>query len=186
MPCSKFWFRHGLGPRRRRGPVGDGGPGGRCAACCLYKVFFNFFTATLLLPHPGLFPSSQRVNVFNTPQTSDFVTAVLKGAPDGFALKAGDAQRHGGLKTMYIGPRPVGYEKMRLQGAIILGIGGDNRRGVCASLQRDDGSILSLHPSNFAVGSFYEGYIAQGFTSDAADEAVHASVVAAGYKMFPK
>ena len=39
------------------------------------------------------------------PQKSDFVTAMLKGRSDGFALKAGDAQR-GTLRDIYNGPRP--------------------------------------------------------------------------------
>ena len=47
------------------------------------------------------------------------------------------------------------------RGAIILGIGGDN--------------------SDTAVGTFYEGLITAGFTTDAADDAVQADIVAAGY-----
>jgi hypothetical protein len=47
------------------------------------------------------------------------------------------------------------------QGAIILGIGGDN--------------------SNRAVGTFYEGAMTASYTSDDSDAAVHANIVAAGY-----
>ena len=50
---------------------------------------------------------------------------------------------------------------MKKQGAIILGIGGDN--------------------SHNAVGTFYEGAMVRGYTSDATDDAVQASVVGAGY-----
>ena len=67
----------------------------------------------------------------------------------------------GSLDTLYEGPRPDGYETMRKQGAIILGIGGDN--------------------SCSAVGTFYEGAITSGYTSDAADAALQANIVAAGY-----
>ncbi len=47
------------------------------------------------------------------------------------------------------------------QGAIILGIGGDNTR--------------------VGVGTFYEGVIARGYTTDAVDDALQRNVVAAGY-----
>eukprot|EP01052_Picozoa_sp_SAG31_P029466 SAG31_NODE_2931_length_4898_cov_2.527818_4_plen_53_part_00 len=50
---------------------------------------------------------------------------------------------------------------MKKQGAIILGIGGDN--------------------SNGAVGTFYEGVMVQGYSSNSTDAAVQANIVAAGY-----
>ena len=50
---------------------------------------------------------------------------------------------------------------MRKQGAIILGIGGDNSCG--------------------AVGTFYEGAMTANYTSDATDKAVHANILGAGY-----
>ncbi len=97
----------------------------------------------------------------NTPlNNSDFVTAMLKGKPGRWALKGGDAQK-GELKTMYDGPRPPGYDVMQKQGAIVLGIGGDN--------------------SDRAVGTFYEGAITASYTTDETDKAVHANILAAGY-----
>ena len=75
----------------------------------------------------------------NTPVVADFVTAVLKGKAGAFGLKGGDANL-GKLKTMFEGiycplkcaltwygegPRPAGYEVMKKQGAIVLGIGGE-------------------------------------------------------------
>lgn len=82
----------------------------------------------------------------NTPLRHDFVTALIKGRSDSMALRGGDATR-GPLTTMYDGPRPppasagvdpgAGYQPMRKQGAIVLGIGGDNARD--------------------AIGVFYEG-----------------------------
>ena len=49
----------------------------------------------------------------------------------------------------------------RWQGAIILGIGGDNSDG--------------------AVGTFYEGAMLRGYTTDGTDDAMQANIVAAGY-----
>ena len=92
--------------------------------------------------------------------TSKYVTAMAKGKLGGFTLKGGDAQQ-GVLQTLHEGKRPEGYEAMQKQGAIILGVGGDN--------------------SCWAVGTFYEGAMTAGFTSDATDAAVQANIVAAGY-----
>ena len=38
-------------------------------------------------------------------------------------------------------------------------------------------------PTLSAIGVFYEGCIVQGYTTDAADDAVQANIVAAGYKV---
>ena len=35
--------------------------------------------------------------------------------------------------------------------------------------------------SNSAIGTFFEGAMASGFTSDATDDAIQADIVAAGY-----
>jgi hypothetical protein len=50
---------------------------------------------------------------------------------------------------------------MRKQGSIILGVGGDNSHG--------------------GAGTFLEGALVVGFSSDATDALVHANIVAAGY-----
>ncbi len=103
-------------------------------------------------------------NAADTPLTMDFVTAMVKGRAGGFALKAGNAQS-GALKTIYDGARPsaAGYNPMKKQGAIILGIGGDN--------------------GNSAVGTFFEGCMTSGDPPDVADDAVEANIVAAGYAL---
>ena len=44
---------------------------------------------------------------------------MVKGGSNGFALKGGDATQ-GGLKTMWDGARPNGYQPMKKQGSIIL------------------------------------------------------------------
>jgi len=96
----------------------------------------------------------------NTPLIADYVTAMLKGRAGGFALKGGSAQS-GTLKTMYDGRRPNGYDPMRKEGAIVLGIGGDN--------------------SNTGDGTFFEGCMTSGYPADAIDDAIQANIVAAGY-----
>ena len=100
------------------------------------------------------------VSSTNTPIIADYVTAMAKGKPGQMALKGGDANS-GVLKCMYEGPRPDGYNPMKKQGAIILGIGGDN--------------------SDAAVGSFFEGVITKGYSTDAADDAVQANIMGVGY-----
>jgi hypothetical protein len=109
----------------------------------------------------GLFAGqSTAANPNNTPITTTYVTAMVKGRSGSFALKGGNAQADK-LTTFYDGNRPSGYNPMKKQGAIILGIGGDN--------------------SNSAQGNFFEGVMTAGASTDAADDAVQANIVAAGY-----
>ncbi|PSR92033.1 fungal alpha-L-arabinofuranosidase [Coniella lustricola] len=89
-----------------------------------------------------------------------FVTAVVKGEPDLWAIKGGNAAS-GALTTYYSGVRPSGYNPMSKEGALILGIGGDN--------------------SNGAEGTFYEGAVTSGYPTDATETAVQANIVAAKY-----
>mmetsp|Transcript_111923 Transcript_111923/g.250084 ORF Transcript_111923/g.250084 Transcript_111923/m.250084 type:complete len:425 (+) Transcript_111923:59-1333(+) len=81
--------------------------------------------------------------------------------PGHWAIKGGDAQT-GKLTVYWDGKRAPGYAPMKKQGAIVMGIGGDN--------------------SAFALGTFYEGVMTTGYSSDATDDAVQANIVAAGYK----
>jgi hypothetical protein len=92
--------------------------------------------------------------------TSQYVTAMVKGGPNLWAIKAGNAQS-GGLTTMYNGVRPSGYNPMHKEGAILLGIGGDN--------------------SDSGDGSFFEGAMTSGYPSDATDDAVQANIAGVGY-----
>jgi hypothetical protein len=110
----------------------------------------------------GLFGGpSTAANPADVPLTSPYVTAMVKGRTGSFGLKGGNAQS-GALQTMYVGPRPAsGYDPMKKQGAIILGIGGDN--------------------SNGAQGNFYEGLMTAGDPPDSSDDEVQANIVAAGY-----
>ncbi|GAA4250186.1 alpha-L-arabinofuranosidase B [Dactylosporangium darangshiense] len=94
--------------------------------------------------------------------THRFLTAIVKGEPNHWSIRAGNAQT-GSLSTYYNGARPnvAGYNPMKKEGAIILGIGGDN--------------------SNGSAGTFYEGVMTSGYPSEATENSVQANIVAAGY-----
>jgi hypothetical protein len=99
----------------------------------------------------------------NDPSISDrFTTAIVKGTANLWSIRGGNAQS-GGLSTFYSGTRPnvSGYNPMHKEGAIILGIGGDNSKG--------------------SAGTFYEGVMTSGYPSDATENSVQANIVAAGY-----
>jgi hypothetical protein len=95
-----------------------------------------------------------------------FVTAVVDGGGGNkWDLRGGNAQK-GGLTTFYSGIRPGSrtnnsYYPMRKQGAILLGIGGDNGNG--------------------SSGTFYEGVMTTGYPTEATTDAVQANIVAARY-----
>ncbi|MBS2966613.1 cellulose binding domain-containing protein [Actinocrinis puniceicyclus] len=91
-----------------------------------------------------------------------FVSAWEKNnGTSNFTLKYGNADS-GGLTTPYSGPLPNGYSPMKLQASILLGTGGDN--------------------SSSDYGEFFEGAVTAGYPSDATENAVQASIVAAGYQ----
>ncbi|NUW44528.1 arabinofuranosidase catalytic domain-containing protein [Nonomuraea rhodomycinica] len=112
----------------------------------------------------GLFSGvNQKYNANDPTITHRYLTAVIKGEPNHWAIRGGNAQS-GSLSTFYNGVRPnvPGYNPMKKEGAIILGIGGDNSHG--------------------AAGTFYEGVMTSGYPSDATENAVQANIVAAGYR----
>lgn len=111
----------------------------------------------------GLFSGVNTGYNANDPTVSHrFLTAIVKGEPNHWSIRAGNAQS-GSLSTYYNGVRPnaAGYNPMKKEGAIILGIGGDN--------------------SVSAAGTFYEGVMTSGYPTDATENAVQANIVAAGY-----
>ena len=117
-------------------------------------------------------------NDANTPLPFPFVMAMLKGGAGSFALKGGDATRgSSGLKTMYDGPRPPGYNPMRKSGAIILGVGGDNRRRRLQ--ERGEGRVAV---PGLSVGTFYEGVLTTGYSTDAVDSSVAADIAGVGWQ----
>ncbi|WP_349261925.1 alpha-L-arabinofuranosidase B [Actinocrinis sp.] len=91
-----------------------------------------------------------------------FTTAIVKGEAGHWSIRGGNAQS-GGLSTFYSGARPnvSGYNPMHKEGAIILGIGGDN--------------------SKDSAGTFYEGVMTSGYPSDTTENSVQANITAAGY-----
>ena len=110
----------------------------------------------------GLFAQDNTgVNPNDPTQTARFLTAVVKGEPSQWALRGGDATG-GSLTTYYSGERPPnGYNPMHKEGAIILGIGGDN--------------------SNQSQGTFYEGVMTTGYPSDGTENSVQQDIRSAGY-----
>ena len=111
----------------------------------------------------GMFEGDSSNAASNTSIDSSwaYLTAMLKG-PSGNAmgLKAGNSQS-GALQTKWNGKRPSGYSPKKLNGAIILGTGGDG--------------------SNNAKGTFFEGAITYGNPPDSVDDQIQANIVAAGY-----
>ena len=109
----------------------------------------------------GLFSGSAvHLNSGDPTISHRFDTAMIEGGANLWAILGGNAQS-GSLFTGYSGVRPSGYNPMKKQGAIILGIGGDN--------------------SKASDGTFYEGVMTTGYPSAATEAAVQANIVAAGY-----
>jgi hypothetical protein len=110
----------------------------------------------------GLWAGSSSPYDNNTPVMYDYVTAMVKGDAAGknhWTIKSGNAQC-GTLSMPFDGPRPSSrYNPMRKEGAIGLGTGGDNSDG--------------------DQGNWFEGVMTAAYASDAADDAVQASIVAA-------
>lgn len=111
----------------------------------------------------GLFSGVASGNNAGDPSiTYRFVTAMLKGEPNHWAIRGANAAS-GSMSTYYSGVRPTatGYNPMKKEGALILGIGGDN--------------------SVSAQGTFYEGVMTTGYPTDATEALVQANIVAAKY-----
>lgn len=110
----------------------------------------------------GLFNGGDREKNDNSQSLNyRFATTILKGEANQWALRGGDAT-NGSLTTMYSGARPSGgYNPMRKEGAILLGVGGDN--------------------SDRGQGTFYEGVMTKGYPSDDTEDKVQANIVAAKY-----
>lgn len=97
----------------------------------------------------------------SVPARTAFVTDM--GANDGqhnYAIYQGNAQS-GSLTSTGIIPLPIGYQPMKQEGAIILGIGGDN--------------------SNHSPGYFFEGVMTRGMPSAEVMQMVQGNIVAATY-----
>jgi hypothetical protein len=94
-------------------------------------------------------------------ESGTFVSAWEKNnGTTNMTLKYGNGQS-GGLTQSYSGPLPNGYNPMHVQNSVELGTGGDN--------------------TSLGLGEFFEGAVVSGFPSDATENAVQASITAAGY-----
>jgi hypothetical protein len=103
----------------------------------------------------------------SVPSSLKYVTGMVKGdaaGKDHWTIKVGNAQS-GSLSKPFDGVRPSSssnlvssYNPMKKEGAIILGIAGDN--------------------SNAGQGNFFEGLMTAMYSSNAADDAVQANIVA--------
>lgn len=112
-------------------------------------------------PDAGLDMEDGIYGHLTVPAGTPFVTDM--GASDGqhtYAIYQGNAQS-GPLTTTGIIPLPKGYQPMQQEGAIILGIGGDN--------------------SNWATGYFFEGVMTAGMPNAQTMEAVQTNIVTAAY-----
>ncbi|MFC5860677.1 arabinofuranosidase catalytic domain-containing protein [Acidicapsa dinghuensis] len=112
-------------------------------------------------PDEGLDMEDGIYGHLKVPASTTFVTDI--GASDGqhnYAIYQGNAQ-HGALTTTGVIPLPKGYQPMKQEGAIILGIGGDN--------------------SNWAKGYFFEGVMTKGMPSAATLDKLQANIIAAHY-----
>ena len=110
----------------------------------------------------GLFAGGKTTSNTNNPSVKDrFVTGIVKGKKGEWSIRGGNAAT-GPLSTYWKGARPAGgYEPMSKEGAIVLGVGGDNSDG--------------------GQGTFYEGVMTQGYPSDETENKVQANIVAAKY-----
>jgi uncharacterized protein involved in high-affinity Fe2+ transport len=110
----------------------------------------------------GMYFSDTGANPTSIPsEDGTFVSAWEKNnGTTNFTLKYGNGQV-GGLTESYSGALPSGYDPMKVQNSIELGTGGDN--------------------SIWGDGEFFEGAVTSGYPSDATENAVQASLVAAGY-----
>ena len=109
----------------------------------------------------GLFSGSNSGNNAADPSiTERFVSTFVKGMPNQWAIRGANAAS-GSISTYYSGVRPSGYNPSKKEGAIILGIGGDN--------------------SNGAQGTFYEGVMTASYPSDDTENSVQANIAAVKY-----
>ena len=114
----------------------------------------------------GLYDGAGGINKSYAAIHASFVTAMIKGDSNNhWSIKWGNAQ-NGPLHTAFDGERPSSaYNPMKKPGGLLLGMGGDT--------------------SSNGVGTFYEGVVTHGYSSDVADDAVQANIVAARYGIGP-
>ncbi len=110
-------------------------------------------------PGWGALSGAHPANPNSPSETMDYAFGILKNNATNYAIRVGDAQS-GNLTTAFDGNVPSVLH-WTLNGAVLLGIGGDN--------------------SNSSYGTFFEGAITSGRPADSTDAAVLKNVQAAGY-----
>jgi non-reducing end alpha-L-arabinofuranosidase len=110
-------------------------------------------------PGWGAIGAAYPPNPNNPSMRVKFALGFLKTNEDDWALRMADAATATTITTAYAGGLP---KAMHNEGAIVLGVGGDN--------------------SNNSWGTFYEGAVLAGFPSDAAEQAVLMNIKAVGYE----
>jgi len=112
-------------------------------------------------PGWGALNDAHPVNNSNPSLKVPFAFGILKNEPTKWALRMADASTANDLTTGFEGgfPNTITYNCL---GGIVLGVGGDN--------------------SNNSYGTFFEGAIVAGYTTNDTDLSVFKNVKAVGYK----
>lgn len=112
-------------------------------------------------PAAGLDVENGIVGFLGVPSGTQFVTAIgTNNGQTSYQIYQGNAQS-GSLSTTGLTTLPSQYQPMHQEGAIILGIGGDN--------------------SNGAAGYFFEGAMTTGVPSSSTMASVQSNIVSANY-----
>jgi hypothetical protein len=103
----------------------------------------------------------------NPTQTATFVSAFTKkpATDAGYSIRGGDATT-GKLATYWNGKLPGGKVPYKMQGALVMGSGGD----------------CCMSNNNASEGTFYEGAVVAGYPSDATEDAIQENIIAAKYE----
>jgi hypothetical protein len=109
-------------------------------------------------PGWGALNSPADPNELNPSLKVKYALGFLKTSVSNYALRMADVSSASALTTAYAGALPKAMDN---QGAIVLGVGGDN--------------------SNNSYSTFYEGAVVAGFPADATEEAVLQNITAVGY-----
>lgn len=110
----------------------------------------------------GVDPNGAKgVYMGNTSINADYAVGIVKSDTSNvYAIRGGDATK-GTIKTMYRGRQYPGYYPKKLEGSIVLGVGGDN--------------------SHTGEGTFFEGAMTKGMPSDETEDELQKNIIAAGY-----
>lgn len=109
-------------------------------------------------PGWGALSEPAPANTANLSMKVPFALGFLKTSPSKYAIRFADSKTATDVSTAYEGAMP---KSMDNQGAIVLGVGGDN--------------------SNNSWGTFFEGAVTAGYPTNAAETAILKNIQAVGY-----